>query len=138
LELFFGIVRAQGGYNNNPTARQFQSAYKKLVVRVNDVETFNNGNCIPLEHIDILHYSSLNPIKVINMNSNCGISKLNLTSEHSEFENNKVFESYLNDHDYICQPKDDCINLFTKEVIIYISGFVVYKLTSVLHWIVDI
>lgn len=130
LELFFGSVRAQGGYNNNPTARQFQSAYKKLVVRINDVETFNNGNCIPLEHIDILHYSSSNPIKVINMNSSCGNSKLDLIlSDQNEFENNRVFESYLNDHDYICQPKDDGINLFTKEVIIYIAGFVVFKLT---------
>lgn len=62
LELFFRSIRAQGGYNNNPTARQIQSAYKKLVIRVNDVESFNTGNCIPLEHIDILHYSSSDPI----------------------------------------------------------------------------
>jgi len=26
LELFFGSVRGMGGYNNNPTSRQFQSA----------------------------------------------------------------------------------------------------------------
>jgi len=119
LELFFGSVRAQGDYNNNPTARQFQSAYKKLVVRVNDIETFNNGNCIPLEHIDILHYSSSDPIKVINMNSNSCNSKLDLIlSEPNEFENNRVFESYINEHDYICQPKDNCFSPFTKEVII--------------------
>lgn len=68
LELFFGSIRAQGGYDNNPTARQFQSAYKKLVIRVNDVESFNTGNCIPLEHIDILHYLNSDPIKVINLN----------------------------------------------------------------------
>jgi len=54
LKLFFGTIRAQGGYNNNPTARQFQSAYKKLVIRVNDIESFDTENCIPLEHIDIL------------------------------------------------------------------------------------
>jgi len=29
LEMFFGIVKAQGGYNNNSTSRQFKSAYKK-------------------------------------------------------------------------------------------------------------
>ena len=28
LELFFGAVRAAGGWNNNPTALQFRSAYK--------------------------------------------------------------------------------------------------------------
>ena len=32
LELFFGKVRRLGGCNNNPTARQFVSAYRKLVV----------------------------------------------------------------------------------------------------------
>lgn len=29
LELFFGSVRSHGGSNNNPTTRQFTSAYKK-------------------------------------------------------------------------------------------------------------
>ncbi|XP_025202809.1 uncharacterized protein LOC112599902 [Melanaphis sacchari] len=38
LELFFGSVRAMGGYNNNPSARQFQSAYKKLVVQSHNVK----------------------------------------------------------------------------------------------------
>lgn len=40
---------------------------------------------------------------------------------------------YLSICIYICQPKDDCFSPFTKEVIIYIAGFVVFKLTSVLH-----
>jgi len=31
LELFFGCIRAQGGCNNNPTSKQFMSAYRKLV-----------------------------------------------------------------------------------------------------------
>jgi hypothetical protein len=42
-------------YNNNPISRQFQSAYKKLVVHTHDTENFNTGNCIPLDHIEILH-----------------------------------------------------------------------------------
>jgi len=66
LELFFGSVRAMGGYNNNPSSRQFQSAYKKLVIQSHNVSNFNTGNCIPLENIDILHYSSTDPIKTIN------------------------------------------------------------------------
>ncbi|KAF0732914.1 THAP-type domain-containing protein [Aphis craccivora] len=65
LELFFGNVRSLGGHNNNPTT-QFQSAYKKLVIRINDIQSFNSGNCISLEDIDILHYSSADPIKTIN------------------------------------------------------------------------
>lgn len=33
LELFFCAVRSAGGFNNNPTARQFCSIYRKLLVR---------------------------------------------------------------------------------------------------------
>jgi len=69
LEIFFGTVRGLGGFNNNPTSRQFQSAYKKLVVHTTNIEHFNTGNCIPLENIDILHYSSSDPIQIINSNT---------------------------------------------------------------------
>jgi len=66
LELFFESARALGGFNDNPTSRQFQSAYKTLVVHSTNIESFNTGNCIPLENIDILHVSSSDPIKTIN------------------------------------------------------------------------
>lgn len=32
IELFFNAVRARGGWCVNPTARQFSTAYKKLLV----------------------------------------------------------------------------------------------------------
>lgn len=32
IELFFGQVRRMGGWNNNPTVRQFSAAYKKILV----------------------------------------------------------------------------------------------------------
>lgn len=35
LELFFGAIRSKSGYNNNPTARQFEAAYKRLIVKKN-------------------------------------------------------------------------------------------------------
>lgn len=44
------------------------SAYHNLVIKVNNIESFNSGNCVPLEHVDILHYSSSDPIKTINNN----------------------------------------------------------------------
>lgn len=123
--MFFGSVRARGGHNNNPTARQFRSAYRKLVLRVNNIQSFNNGNCIPLDHMDILHYSSSDPIKVINNSSS---NNLDVISS----EENSAIDSYITDHDYI--TKNSYINSdFSKEIIIYIAGFVVFKLTSVLH-----
>lgn len=44
LELFFGSIRSHGGYNNNPTVRQFSSAYRKLVIQKNNVQNFKTGN----------------------------------------------------------------------------------------------
>lgn len=128
LELFFGNIRSLGGHNNNPTARQFQSAYKKLVIRINDVQSFNTGNCISLEHIDILHYSSADPIKTINSSSSNPNSDIIVSEEIK----NDVNE-FINDHDYICAQNPYTFSNFSKEIIIYIAGFVVHKLTSTLH-----
>lgn len=35
LEMFFACIRRCDGFNNNPTARQFKSAYKKLLTHIN-------------------------------------------------------------------------------------------------------
>lgn len=43
LELLFGNIRSHGGTNNNPTARQFKAAYKKLLVHV-ELKDYGNGN----------------------------------------------------------------------------------------------
>nr|CAI5838984.1 unnamed protein product [Callosobruchus analis] len=32
LEQFFGAIRAKGGFNNNPSARHFEAAYKRLLI----------------------------------------------------------------------------------------------------------
>jgi len=60
LELLFGCIR-QGGNNNNPTARQFKAAIKKILVHA-EIRDIHTGNCIPLEHVSILHVSSSNNI----------------------------------------------------------------------------
>ena len=52
LELFFGPVRAAGVWNNNPTALQFRSAYKQLLIR-HDI-TGGRGNCIPQDDTEML------------------------------------------------------------------------------------
>jgi len=65
LELFFGNIKSLGGHNNNPMACQFQAAYKKLVIRLNNIPSFNSGNCISFKHLDILHDLNTDPVKVI-------------------------------------------------------------------------
>uniref|UniRef100_A0A8C6V1W2 THAP-type domain-containing protein n=1 Tax=Neogobius melanostomus TaxID=47308 RepID=A0A8C6V1W2_9GOBI len=39
LELFFSSVRARGGFNNNPTTRQFTAAYKRICSQENQGKT---------------------------------------------------------------------------------------------------
>jgi hypothetical protein len=46
-------VRACGGWNNNPTTRQFVAAYKQLLMRHN-IEG-GRGNCTPQDDTEILN-----------------------------------------------------------------------------------
>lgn len=119
IELFFGSIRSQGGYNNNPTARQFQSAYKKLLVHVQLRESFH-GNCIPLEHLQIL---KCNPVQQINRSTTAyrafGVSD---SEENSEINDNMPdLDAIMMDHDYSQGP----ISEFSKYIITYIAGHVV-------------
>ncbi|CAH2088433.1 unnamed protein product [Euphydryas editha] len=57
LELFFGVIRKHGGYNNNPKVLQFRAAYKKTLNHLELRSSFT-GNCIPLDNFNILHKSS--------------------------------------------------------------------------------
>ncbi|RVE41326.1 hypothetical protein evm_014021 [Chilo suppressalis] len=61
LELFFGIIRKHGGYNNNPNVLQFRAAYKKTLNHLELRSTFS-GNCIPLDNINILNNCSIDII----------------------------------------------------------------------------
>ena len=130
LELFFCSVRSYGGFNNNSTVKQFRSAYKKLIIRTTDMKQFNTGNCISLEDIDILHYSSSDPVTVLNNNS----TDIN-SDKIMEEENLQNINSFIMDHDYIVSHSDYSFSYFSKEVIIYVAGFVVHKLTNTLKCI---
>lgn len=68
LESFFGIIRRQGGYNNNPNTVQFKALYKRIFNHLELRSSFS-GNCIPLEHIPILVCSSSG---ILNINSSSG------------------------------------------------------------------
>lgn len=53
LEMYFGLVRQLGGFNNNPTAVQFTAAYKRLLFK-NELKASCNGNAFPIENIKVL------------------------------------------------------------------------------------
>lgn len=59
LELLFSIIRSRGGWNNNPTATQFASAYKRLIIH-NELKASSNANCTDFCNTSILTVSSTN------------------------------------------------------------------------------
>jgi len=116
LELFFGSIRSCGGYNNNPTCRQFTSAYKKILIHA-EIREHGVGNCIPLQNINILKCTS-NTNKKITDHKNESV----LTSLKESNSENITF-----DHDYVFHSN---LSQYSKEIVIYISGFVAKKVLS--------
>lgn len=49
LEMFFSAIWARGGFNNNPTALQFESAYKRLLVHT-EIKMSSGANCIAMDY----------------------------------------------------------------------------------------
>lgn len=118
LEMFFSSIRYHGGCNNNPTARQFRAAYKKLLVNA-QLKPSHSGNCIPLSEITVLNVFSYHSSKdVINLTSK-SIDNANENSTSVLLEHNYVFDAGLLDE-------------FSQDVIFYIARFLAKKLNSVL------
>lgn len=115
LEVFFGAIRSLNGYNNNPTARQFQSAYKKLLI-AREVRGADSGNVVNLDNTSILHVSSY---KKITINDH--------KEDLEETEEYKNLCAALNDHDYFGSSGWQ-LSSYIQDVLIYIAGFVVKSL----------
>jgi len=44
--MFFSVIRSKGGFNNNPTALQFESAYKRLLTYAIKMISIEANNCV--------------------------------------------------------------------------------------------
>ncbi|XP_071384885.1 DNA transposase THAP9 [Centroberyx affinis] len=107
LELFFSSIRACGGFNNNPTARQFTAAYKRLLVKL-QVKT-GTGNCILRDDTSIMEATPASA----NTSRRFDLEPV----EHAEV-----------DHDYQLCPNVDAVSEYKDAAINYIAGFVVKKI----------
>ena len=116
-ELFFGAVRASGGWNNNPTALQFRSAYKQLIMK--HQITGGRGNCIPQDDTEMLS----------NFEDNS-----NRRSSRIEIDQVTIVRKYdlalrpepvTTDHDYCDAPNVMELSEFKSAAISYIAGYVV-------------
>lgn len=84
LETFFSSVRSMHGFNNNPTCRQFQSAYKKLLIS-REVRGADTGNAAILDNTLILNVSS---------------RKITINDDQEDMENS-------DDYQKLCQELDN-------------------------------
>ena len=97
LELFFAAIRSSGGWNNNPTATQFMSAYKRLLLRH---EVSASGNCTALDATNILH--AVKDTTTINhVNADIDVSDITTIRR---YDLNVRLEPQQTDHDYVDAP----------------------------------
>ena len=142
LELFFGKIRNFGGCNNNPTARQFAAAYKRILIH-NDLKDVMTGNCIPLESVPILRASSA----AMNPQLKSPLYKQYVNELNSRSPANGIFnptkggndlcessEGETEDHDILDISSAFESNVtYCKNVVAYIAGFAVRKISKSLR-----
>ncbi|CAL1294903.1 unnamed protein product [Larinioides sclopetarius] len=117
IELLFSAIRFHGESNDNPTARQFRSAYRKLLVNA-EIKSTASGNCVPLIDIKILTVSSsVSSKEVINLTTQCRsmVEHVSSVDELTEISLPFVFLSES-----------------TNDIVYYIAGFIVKKLSVLL------
>lgn len=114
LEIFFSVIRSKGGYNNNPSARQFEAIYKKLLVHV-EVKYFNTGNTLALDNTSILYCSSL----------------VKTNFKENLLDGQQFIIDNINDHDYAAAPIWH-LTSFVEDITAYIAGFVVKKVKNLI------
>lgn len=125
IELFFGKIRSMGGWNNNPTCRQFSAAYKKILVN-NDIKDVTRGNCLPIESVQILtvssgyhtNISSTVP-SVLDINMTCTKTRLCDSSVSNENDSESEEDPCIS---------SSMISQFSEKIVAYIAGFVCSKL----------
>ena len=125
LELFFGAVRASGGWNNNPTAMQFRSAYKQLLMRHNI--TGGQGNCVPQDDTEMLS-------NVENQsNGKSSAVAIEDVMIARKYDLALRDEPAATDHDYCDIGNSMELSEFKTSAISYIAGYVVRMVERKVH-----
>lgn len=118
LETFFCAVRSRGGWNNNPNAQQFISAYKRLLVQV-QLGGKHNANCFPLDST-----------KILNVTTSSRHRKITLLEEADEAEDDGDDE-FVRSHDPDRPLQSlQVLTPYVSDVVGYISGFVTRSMSK--------
>ncbi len=116
IELTFNVVRSRGRWNNNPTAIQFQAAYRRLVMK-HDIRPSQTGNAVSQDSVTLLPALAVvnsreSVVATPELLLSCGLS---VTSGN-------------NDHDYSVTADKINLSEFSSNIVVYIAGYVVRKL----------
>lgn len=106
LETTFSVIRAYGGFNNNPNCDEFRRIMKRILIQ-NEMKASLSANC----EADSTVFLS------------CGIQKNKKTHQISSFENEKMHainECSNDDEDLLVMPLTET----QDDIVVYISGFV--------------
>lgn len=114
IEMLFSAIRSRGGFNNNPTASQFEATYKKLLIH-SELSISENANCAPQDTTKILHISSSKKIQEQNF--------LDILCVEEE-------ESFSDDFEQNNEPEE--VNVYKEDVIEHIAGFVLKQLNKII------
>jgi hypothetical protein len=112
LEVFYSATRSKEGFNNNPNAIQFRSAYKRLLMR-HQVDGSMYGNSSPLDSASILFVSSN---KRKNADAICDY-------EDIDEETNVLFNEFEHDYDETTHMPE--LEEFTIDIVKYTGGFII-------------
>ena len=106
MKFFFSAIRSRGGHNNSPTARQFESAYKRLLIHC-EVTGSQIANCLDQTPISILTVSSNRKSQIIPSEIQCLDANLK----------DDIFESQLNDHTYYKLAEFETLSFYVVDVV---------------------
>lgn len=108
LEMLFSSIRARGGFSNNPTAVQFEGAYKRLIIH-NEIGSPENANCVAQDVTGILSVTNTHTRNVDSLIIN------DINNDESEIEEFVYTENTMQ---------------YVKDVVEYIAGFAAKKVAK--------
>lgn len=122
LERLFGYIRSRGGFNNNPTSKQFTGTFKRLLL-YSELHESNTGNTTALDKSLMFKIcDSTNPI--ISINSS--LPQWKSSNDEDRIEQDQGDEE-------IVVSFSNSTNLFsdiTKDIVEYIAGYVSKSICS--------
>ncbi|KYN09507.1 THAP domain-containing protein 9 [Trachymyrmex cornetzi] len=127
VEMFFSSLRRMNGNNNNPTATQYLSAYKKVTVHKLNITIPSSANCNPLDDTELISEEVYN--------SAAKSSEKVLTHE-TKFQVSEVYQFLQQDHHVFEHSYSKPLNSdwtsseYADEIVKYAAGSIIRMLKN--------